>query len=351
MKKDIVEYLGFEEDVPKVGRPKLADSKTKKKSLIIAGISFFSVILLLIFGYGTLFGFKENNLLANLMGDNKQESETILVDEISPLIKDITLKKGTARKVYLTVLPAKATDKTIEYKSTNEKVAVVDKEGKVTGVGVGKAKILASTLDGSLKETEFNIKVIKNASGSCSFNSVEKSSGKLNYELECDNAKVKEIQYKVGNGDYEKLLTKKLNDSIKFSDTQLKKKITLKVIYYPNNSKVAKYITKVVNNVTTTKAISGSCFLDIVEVNTNSAKYDISCDNATVSKIAYKIGNGSYVGIDTSSLADIILFEESDVTRQLYFNIEYIIDGTTRTKTVTKNAIIQKSNTLEALNE
>ena len=57
MKKEIVEYLGFEDNSKNpVGRPKLADKKTKKKSLIIASISFTFVILLLIFGYGTLFG-------------------------------------------------------------------------------------------------------------------------------------------------------------------------------------------------------------------------------------------------------------------------------------------------------
>jgi len=32
MKKEFIEYLGFEEDEkPKVGRPKLADKKTKKQ--------------------------------------------------------------------------------------------------------------------------------------------------------------------------------------------------------------------------------------------------------------------------------------------------------------------------------
>lgn len=348
MKKDIVEILDFEEEKPKVGRPKLADKNTKRKSLIIASLSFFAVILLLIFGYGTLFGYKDNNLLASLTKTNSS-NQNILIEEINPIIEDITLKEGTARKVYLTVLPANASNKNIIYKSNNEKVAVVDNQGKVTAIKEGKTKIIATTSDGSLKEAIFNVKVIKNADGKCSFKSIEKSSDKLDYELECDNAKIKEIQYKVGNSDYEKLLTKKLSDTIKFSDVQLKKKITLKVVYYPNNSKVSKYVTKVVNNVTTTKPVTGSCSLDIVQVSTNSAKYDITCDNATVSKLAYKIGNGSYIGIDSSSLADTILFEESDVTRQLYFNIEYLIDGTTRTKTVTKSAIIQK--VLEQTNE
>ena len=58
VKKDVVEYLGFDDDTEKkkVGRPRLASKETKKKSLIIAGLSFFGVTLLLVFGYGSLFG-------------------------------------------------------------------------------------------------------------------------------------------------------------------------------------------------------------------------------------------------------------------------------------------------------
>lgn len=341
MKKDFTEYLGFEDEMPKkVGRPKLADKETKKKSLIIAGVSFFAVIMLLIFGYGTLFGFNNQDLLASI---NKNTSnENILIDEINPLVKDITLKVGTKRKVYLTILPASASNKNIVYTSSDENVASVDKDGKVTALNEGVAIIIATTTDGTNKTAEFNIKVIKDASGKCLFSHLGKTSNGISYQIDCDNAKVKEIQYKIGNGAYEKLLTTKLNDNVKFSNEQLKKKITLKVIYYPNNSKVSKYSSKTINTQTTTNEKKGSCTLDIKEVNKNSCKYDITCDNATVTKIAYKIGNGSYVGIDKSALADTILFEESDVTRQLYFNIEYQIDGTTRTKTITKTSIIEK---------
>ena len=38
----------FEEEKPQVGRPKLASKKDKKRSLLIAGISFVFVVLLLI---------------------------------------------------------------------------------------------------------------------------------------------------------------------------------------------------------------------------------------------------------------------------------------------------------------
>ena len=345
MKKDITEYLGFEdEEVKKVGRPKLADKQTKKKSLIIASLSFFAVILLLIFGYGSLVGFNNLDLLA-LVNKNDKIDENILITDLTPLIKDITLKENTARKVYLTITPANASNKKIIYESSDEKIAIVDKEGKVTAIKEGNVVISASTTDGSSKVTEFNVTVIKDATGKCSFSSLNKTTNGIDYQITCDNATIKEVQYKVGSGDYKKLLTKKLSDTIKFSNEQLKENITLKVVYYPNNSKVTKYKTRTINNVKkTTKEPNGSCALSIKEVKSNSAKYDITCNNATVSKIAYKIGNGSYVGIDTSSLADTVLFEESDVTRVIYFNIEYKIDGSSRVKTITKSSIIEKGN-------
>ena len=93
MKKEIIEYLGFDDDEKlKVGRPKLADKKTKRNSLIVASLSFVFVILLLIFGYGTLFGFKDINLKGSIV--NKNESDNILVEDIKPLVNDITDRKS-----------------------------------------------------------------------------------------------------------------------------------------------------------------------------------------------------------------------------------------------------------------
>lgn len=353
MKKDFVEYLGFEDDVPKkVGRPKLADKETKKKNLIIASVSFCSVLLLLIFGYGTLFGFNNTKLFATSSNhDNiNNNNGSILIEEIKALNKDISIKVGSKRKLYLTVSPASASNKKINYKSSNNSVAIVDKNGIVTAIKEGSAVITAETNDGTNKTTEFYIKALKNSSGTCSIKVLDRTSSGIVYNLECDNAKIKEIQYKIGNGDYEALLTKKLSDSVKFSSKQLKKNLTLKVVYYPNNSKITKYVTKTLNNIMTTKEKTGTCFLTLERVESNSARYDVTCENATVNKIAYKIGNGSYVGIDTSSLADTILFEESNVTRQLYFNIEYQIDGTKKIKTITKSNIIPNSTSITRSN-
>lgn len=338
-----VNNLGFEEEKNKVGRPKLADKETKRKSLIIAVLAFFGVTLLLIFGYGTLFGFKSFDLKG--MVNNTEYEKDIPISEIKPLVKSITIKEGTARKVYLTVLPSSATNKIIKYESRDPSVATVDKNGKVVGVSPGKTVITASTTDGSSKSTSFDIKVIKNGNGGCLFSSLSKTGNRVDYSVTCDNAKVKEIQYSVGDDNYHKLLTKKLSDSVSFSENQLNENITFKVVYYPNNSNVSKYKTKKLasNKKTTSKKVDGICDLTIKEVGVNSVKYDVTCNNASVSKIAYKIGNGSYVGIEPSNLADTIIFEESDITRIIYFNLEYTIDGTDINKTVSKNSIIQSA--------
>ena len=343
MKHEFIEVLTFDNEEPrKIGRPRLADKKLKKKTIIISSISFISVILLLIFGYGTLFGFKNINLRGTV--NKNQKKEVIFVEEINPLVKDITLKVGTARKAYLTVLPAGASNKNIEYSSLDNSVATVDKNGKITGISVGSTTITAQTLDGTDLSTEFNVTVIKNVDGKCSITSLSKTTDGINYNTECNNAVIKEIQYKIENDGYQKLLTKKLNDTVKFSKEQLKNKITFKVLYYPNNSRITKYVTKSIEvQKKSTNAKDGRCFLSIKEVKSSYAKYDISCEEATVTKIAYKIGNGSYVGLDSSSLADTILFEESDITRVIYFNLEYQIDGTKIKKSVTKNSIIEKA--------
>lgn len=341
MKKE-GEFFGSDIDKNPVGRPRLADKETKRKSLIIATISFIAVLLLIVFGYGTLFGFKSNDLIGRIVREDKN-GKKVLITEIKPLVKDITLKENTARKVYLTVLPSSATNKSIKYESMDPSIAEVDKNGKVTALSPGKTKIVATTLDGSNKTAKFNIKVLKDGSGYCYFSSLTKKYNGIDYSISCDNAKVKEIQYSIDDGNYNKLLTKKLNDTVPFSEKQLEGNITFKVIYYPNNSKVAKYKLRKFSgkNVTTTKALSGTCDLTIKEVETNSAKYDVTCENASVSKLAYKIGNGSYVGLDPSSLADTVIFEESDITRVIYFNVEYAIDGTTNIKSVSKSSVIQ----------
>ena len=66
---------------------------------------------------------------------------------------------GQKINVNASVLPEKTNNKTLEYKSSNEKIAVVDGEGNVTPVGNGMCQITATTTDGSNLQAKCNVNV------------------------------------------------------------------------------------------------------------------------------------------------------------------------------------------------
>ena len=82
-------------------------------------------------------------------------------------VTGVTLDKPTAEVVEdesitltATVAPDKATDKTVTWTSSNDKIAVVDNTGKVTGKSMGKATITVKTTDGGKTATcEVTVKV------------------------------------------------------------------------------------------------------------------------------------------------------------------------------------------------
>ncbi len=63
------------------------------------------------------------------------------------------LEEGKSVELKATVAPENATDNAITWKSTDEKVATVDANGKVTAVKAGKATITVITKDGAKKAT------------------------------------------------------------------------------------------------------------------------------------------------------------------------------------------------------
>lgn len=64
-----------------------------------------------------------------------------------------------------TIEPADATNQTLVFKSSNEKVATVDENGVVHGVASGKAKITATTTDGSRKSASITVQAGKHVTG------------------------------------------------------------------------------------------------------------------------------------------------------------------------------------------
>ena len=100
-----------------------------------------------------------------------EEGETTKTAEITAklYVQSITLDKteGTiiedgTTKLTATVKPDDAEDKSIEWESSNEKIATVDNTGLVTGVKAGEATITARAKDGSNKIAECKIIVETN---------------------------------------------------------------------------------------------------------------------------------------------------------------------------------------------
>ncbi|MDO4485588.1 MAG: Ig-like domain-containing protein [Bacillota bacterium] len=88
-------------------------------------------------------------------------STKTLVDSIKLDKTDISIYHGSTTTISATVAPEDATDKTIVWTSSNEKVATV-KDGKVTAVGVGTATIKATSNDGNASaECKVTVKPVK----------------------------------------------------------------------------------------------------------------------------------------------------------------------------------------------
>lgn len=66
---------------------------------------------------------------------------------------EVNLKTGQTDKLTAKLLPENATNKSVNWKSSNESVVKVDSSGKVIAVGVGNASITAATVDGNKTST------------------------------------------------------------------------------------------------------------------------------------------------------------------------------------------------------
>ena len=72
---------------------------------------------------------------------------------------------GDVKQAIVTVLPESATNRKVEWSSTNSSVVSVDQSGRMTGVGVGKATIYARATDGSGMFDAITVEVINPVTG------------------------------------------------------------------------------------------------------------------------------------------------------------------------------------------
>lgn len=85
--------------------------------------------------------------------EGTSKDNTVHVAGISLSQSSVTLKEGEYILLIATVTPVNATNKTVTWASSNEAIATVDDNGKVTGVKAGSATIMATAEDGGVKAT------------------------------------------------------------------------------------------------------------------------------------------------------------------------------------------------------
>ena len=81
----------------------------------------------------------------NVVGD-------IHVKELRMLDDDVAVKMGENRQLRFAVYPTNATDKSIEWTSSDESIVTVNRDGIITGVKPGRAEITGKTVDGGLEQ-------------------------------------------------------------------------------------------------------------------------------------------------------------------------------------------------------
>ena len=96
---------------------------------------------------------------------------------------EVSLKVTETVTLVATVLPELATNKTITWKSSNNDVAIVDENGKVTAIATGEATITATTTDGSNLSASAKIVVDPTIAESITLN-IESTTLKANETIE-----------------------------------------------------------------------------------------------------------------------------------------------------------------------
>ena len=106
-------------------------------------------------------------------GSNKSATCAVTVKAATVSVTSVTLNKTTAElevggtlTLTATVSPSNATNKALDWSSSNKSVATVEANGKVTAVAAGKATIMAKAKDGSNKSATCSVTVKASSDGS-----------------------------------------------------------------------------------------------------------------------------------------------------------------------------------------
>ena len=125
----------------------------------------------------------ESNIVANANVKVVEKIDNVLVSSIVLNEDNVILNKGENKEIQASVVPSNATNKILNYVSSNEAVAIVDNTGKIIGVDNGETTITISSTDGSNIQAKLNVKVIT------PIENIVLNQTKTNIDLSDDNKK------------------------------------------------------------------------------------------------------------------------------------------------------------------
>ncbi|MFI3231622.1 MAG: S-layer homology domain-containing protein, partial [bacterium] len=117
-----------------------------------------------------------NKAKITISSQDDDDSDEVAVKSITLSKDTLSLKVSGTETLTFTINPSNATNQNVTWTSSNEKVAKVDNNGKITAIGVGSATISITTEDGE-KTDNCAVSVTSSSSGSSSSSSSGSSSG------------------------------------------------------------------------------------------------------------------------------------------------------------------------------
>lgn len=76
-------------------------------------------------------------------------------------IADLQILIGETKVLTATISPSNVTDKSVTWKSSDEKIVIIDSEGEISALGIGEATITAKTSNGKEANVKVTVKPIK----------------------------------------------------------------------------------------------------------------------------------------------------------------------------------------------
>lgn len=147
------------------------------------------------------------NVTVKVSDNYKTLCETVKVKVNNSYITSISIypevwygTKGDSQQLTATVLPEDAINKTLEWASSDEEVAIVDAEGMITAVGLGEAIVTATATDGSGVSATCMVRVVPTLAESLtidpkSWNGVEGEMFQITAEILPENTTDKTLEW------------------------------------------------------------------------------------------------------------------------------------------------------------